>query len=87
MATKIRIEHISAGYRAVLESPGVSGLVYGKGDQIAAAAGDGFICRHGHGSFGGGRPVAWVGGSDLDAWQREATDKVLTKAVHSMGVG
>ena len=51
---------------------------------MARLAGEGFVCNHGQGSFGGGRPVAWVGGADSDAWEREATDKVLTRAKNSM---
>lgn len=84
MTKKMRIEFVSAGFRQVLDSSGVRYLVYGAGDKMARLAGDGFVCNHGQGSFGGGRPVAWVGGADSDAWEREATDKVLTRAKNSM---
>lgn len=86
VATNIKVVHDSAAYRQVLESPGVSGLVYGKGDQMASIAGEGFECRHGHGGFGGGRPVAWVGTKTYDARIAEAHGKKLTRAKYSMAV-
>ena len=80
MATKIRIEFISEGFREVLMSDGCSSFVNDIGSQVAQRAGDGFIYRPSYLGYGGGRMGGYVVADTYEAMVAEATDKVLSRA-------
>jgi len=81
MASKVRIEFISAGFKQCLQQS--QGIVTAKVDAVAAAAGDGFNARVIQGGFGGGRPVGFVSADTAKARKAEAKDKVLSKALNA----
>ena len=79
---RVRIQHVSDGWHSILCSSAVAGMVDEVGRGIAGAAGEGFS-DHGHiGGFGGGRYMGTVDAATKEARMAEATDKVLTQAVH-----
>lgn len=86
---QIRLEFISAGFKAILTSPGVKDLVTQTGARIQSEANagvegesEGFSSNTWLGAYGGGRWVNSVTSSDRIAAEAEAEDKVLSKAVH-----
>ena len=86
---QIRLEFISAGFKAILTSPGVRDLVTQTGAKIQADANagiegesEGFSSNTWLGAYGGGRWVNSVTSADRAAAEAEAEDKVLSKAVH-----
>lgn len=85
MAAKMKIELNHDGFRQLLNSAEVASLVDGVGEDLAARAGDGFASKPAYGGFGGGRHIAHVGTVDKTGMERQARDKALTRALHSMG--
>lgn len=81
MATKVRIELNSEGFREILNSQAVADLCKEVGESIASKAGEGFAYFPTHLNYGGGRVGGFVRGTDDESMAAEATDKVLTKAV------
>lgn len=88
MATSIRLEFISEGFKEILESDGVHDLVQETAEGICDKAngnnvrgGEGFTTSVIHGSYGGGRWVGFVKTTDKQSEIAEAEDKALTGAV------
>lgn len=89
MATQMRIEFDSNGFREVLESGEVNALVAGQAAEIQARANantgqfktEGFGTKVLKGGYGGGRWIAHVFAIDYGARAAEAENKALTKAV------
>ena len=81
MGAKIRIEHNSQGWIEIFKSDGMRQLVDQAGERIAAEAGEHFEyspARNNRFTVAG-----FVSSSDYEGAYEEATDKVLTKAVHA----
>lgn len=79
MGAKIQVEHVSSGWAEVFKSPGMWNVVDQAGERIAAEAGEHFgYVRGANFDFTAGGFVS----SDGYGAYEEATDKVLTKAVH-----
>ena len=79
MGAKVRIEHNSAGWIEVFKSEGMKALVDSVGERIAAEAGEHFSYTPGtNNNF----TVAGFVSGDEEGSILEATDKVLSKAVH-----
>lgn len=84
-----RIEFISAGFKAILESEGTKALVQSAGEQIqqnananAGLDGDeGFSFNVWRGNYGGGRWVGSVTTTGKASREAEAEDKALSRAV------
>lgn len=80
MGAKIQIDHLKGkGWAEVFKSPGMWNVVDQAGERIAAEAGDHF------GYVRGAKFDYTAGGfvsSDAYGAYEEATNKVLTKAVH-----
>lgn len=81
MATKVKMEFISDGFRQILESQGVADVCEQAGQSIAAKAGDGFEYFPAHLNYGGGRTGGFVNATTYEAMLSEAIDKSLTRAV------
>ena len=89
MATQVRIEFDSNGFREVLESGGVNAIVAEKAGEIQARANantggfktEGFGTKVLKGRWGGGRWIAHVFALDRGARAAESENKALTKAV------
>ncbi len=89
MATQVKIQFDSNGFRQVLESGGVYALVSEKTAEIQARANantggfetDGFGSKVLKGYWGGGRWIAHVFALDRGARAAESENKALTKAV------
>lgn len=88
MATSIRLEFISEGFKEILESDGVHDLVQETAESICDKAngnnvrgGEGFTTSVIHGSYGGGRWVGFVKTTDKQSEIAEAEDKALTGVV------
>lgn len=80
MASKIKIEHNSQGWIDAFTSPGMQSAVDAAGERIASEAGDNFGYMAGSNSrFTAG---GFVSAHGIVGSLEEATDKVLTKAVH-----
>lgn len=80
MGAKIQIEHNSAGWAEIFKSDGVKALVDAAGERIAAEAGEHFqYSPADNNQF----TVAGFVSGDAEGNALEATDKVLTKAVHA----
>lgn len=81
MATNVTIEHNGAAWIEIFKSAGMQAVVDEAGERIAAEAGEHFYYRRGRNNQ---YTVAGFVGSDkyTGAYQ-EATNKVLTKAVHA----
>lgn len=75
-----RIEFLSSGFKALLMGPEVKDTVYRTADLIAKEAGDGFTARTFYGRGPAGRVMATVDADTYEAREREATEKVLTRA-------
>lgn len=80
MAAIVTVEHISAGWIEIFTSPTMQSVVDEAGNSIAARAGDHFGYHPGSKSryTAGG----FVSSDEYSGAYQEATEKVLTKAVH-----
>lgn len=79
MGAKIRIKHISEGWANIFKSPGMRTVVDAAGERIAAEAGEHF--SYSPSTHDRHTAAGFVSG-DHEGDMLEATDKVLTKAVH-----
>lgn len=80
MGKRIVIEHISSGWAEVFKSEGMQAAVDEAGERIAAEAGEHFqYTPTTNNRFTAGGFVS----GDAEGNIEEATDKVLTKAVHA----
>ena len=80
MSAQIRIEHVSAGWIEIFTSPEMQAAVDEAGERIAAEAGEHFAYHPAtHSRFTAG---GFVASDQYSGAHLEATDKVLTKAVH-----
>ena len=80
MASKVVVEHNSAGWLEIFLSGEMQAVVDAAGQRIASEAGDGFEYHQptaNRVSVGG-----YVQSETLEAAEAEAIDKALTKAVH-----
>lgn len=80
MGARIVIEHIGAGWAEIFKSEGMKAVVDAAGERIAAEAGEHF------GYTPAEKNQFTVGGfvsGDSEGDELEATDKVLTRAVHA----
>lgn len=81
---RIRIDFDDSGFKEILSSAAVAGVVMGEGEKIAGLAGDGFECKqYQTRGLRYDRPAAVVYTDTHAAMVAEATDKALTKAVQS----
>ena len=80
MAAKVTIKHNSKGWVQIFTSPKMQSVVDEAGQRIAAEAGEHF----GYMSGSNNRFTAggFVSSDEYSGAYQEATDKVLTKAVH-----
>ena len=83
MATKIRFEMNHDGWREILCSQKMADACKTVGERIAAEAGEHFGYRAATFGYGGGRVGGYVSSTSIEGDKLEATDKVLTKAVHA----
>ena len=84
MAKRVRIEFNTEGFRELLQSNEVKGLVEEHANAILDRAGgeeEGFSASVWEAGYGGGRWAGTVRTASYDAARAEATDKTLTKAV------
>ena len=81
MAAKVVIEHNGKGWIEVFKSPGMQSVVDGAGERIAAEAGEHFGYMAGQNSRF--TAAGFVSSDEYSGAYQEATDKVLTKAVHA----
>lgn len=88
MATNIRLEFISDGFKQILESDGVRELVQETADNIKdrvnannTRGGQGFESNVIQGNYGGGRWIGFVKSTDRESDIAESEDKALTGAV------
>ena len=80
MGARIEIKHISSGWAEIFKSAGMKAAVDEAGMRIAAEAGEHFEYTPGtDNQF----TVAGFVSGDAEGNVEEATDKVLTKAVHA----
>ncbi|MBR2706260.1 MAG: hypothetical protein IKE74_03345 [Mogibacterium sp.] len=80
MASKVTVEHNSKGWIQIFTSPEMQSVVDAAGERIAAEAGDHFGYMPGSNNrFTAG---GFVSSDEYSGAYQEATDKVLTKAVH-----
>ena len=80
MSAKIKIEHISKGWIEIFKSAGMKAVVDEAGERIAREAGEHFTyypAKNNRFTVGG-----FVSSDEYTGAYQEATDKVLTKAVH-----
>lgn len=82
MATKLRIEWLSDGFKEILTSAGTQSLVSNAAQRIADRCGEGYTAKTFMGGFGGGRHVGVVHASTHAARLDEAENKTLEKAVN-----
>lgn len=76
---KVRVEVLSEGIAALMQSAALAAEVDAAASRIASAAGDGFEVLPAE--IHGDRAMALVVPEDADAMEAEARDKVLSKAV------
>lgn len=88
MGKQIRLEFNSDGFRQILKSDGVKGLVQKQSDTIKNRANaningesEGFSSETIYGGFGGGRWVGFVSTTDEASQRAESEDKALSRAV------
>lgn len=80
MGARIEIQHISSGWAEIFKSEGMKAAVDAAGERIAAEAGEHFqYSPADNNQF----TVAGFVSGDAEGNAQEATDKVLTKAVHT----
>ena len=77
--TQVRVEVLSDGIAALMQSAGITGEVDAAAQRIAGAAGEHFEALPAQ--VVGDRSMALVVASDYEGLEEEARDKVLTKAV------
>ena len=88
MAQQIKLEFISDGFKAILESEGTRQLVADVAEKIQTAANaevkdsEGFSAETWLGKYGGGRWIGSITSLDDAAARAQSENKVLTKAVH-----
>lgn len=80
MGARIEIEHISSGWAEIFKSEGMKAVVDAAGERIAAEAGEHF--QYTSGADNQFTVAGFVSG-DTEGNILEATDKVLTRAVHA----
>lgn len=83
---KPRIEFISSGFKAILNTDEMHNVVEEVAQHIADNAnsnygGDGFKAATKHGGYGGGRWIAFVSSTDKDSLKAESEDSALTRAL------
>lgn len=81
MATKIKFEHNSAGWREILHSAGVRALVDDTGLKYAAAMGDGYEYFPAELNYGGGRAGGYIHTTTIEAMEDEAENKTMERTV------
>lgn len=79
MGARIEIEHVSQGWIEIFTSAGMQAVVDAAGERIAAEAGEHFDYQA---ATNNQFTVAGFVSGDVTGSYQEATDKVLTKAVH-----
>lgn len=77
--TQVRIEVLSEGIAALMQTQGVTAEVNAAAERIQSMAGDLFEVKDAR--VVGDRPMALVVPSDTEGREAEARDKVLSKAV------
>ena len=82
MASTVRIEHISEGWRQILGSAGVKALVDAEGQRMAGAAGEGYVYQPAYLSYGGGRVGGYVVADTYQAKLDEAMNKTLERVAN-----
>ena len=75
-----RIEFLESGFKALLMGTEVRDTVYRVANDMARDAGEGFTARTFYGRGAAGRVMATVDADTPEAREREAVDKVLTRA-------
>ena len=83
---KPRIEFISPGFKAILNTEEMHNVVEEVAQHIADNAngnygGDGFEATTKLGGYGGGRWIAFVSSSDKDSLKAESEESALTRAI------
>lgn len=84
MAQRTYIKFKDAGFRAILNSAGTAGMVHDAAYRIASRAG-GLRVKERKGSFGGGRPIAYVVTTAKNPIEAEKQRRALEAAVHGGG--
>lgn len=80
MAVKVTVEHIGKGWMEIFKSQNMQSVVDAAGRRIAAEAGEHFGYMPGSNNrFTAG---GFVSSDEYSGAYQEATEKVLTKAVH-----
>lgn len=86
--SEMKIEFISDGFKAILNSEGVKAAVQAAADDIKERANanidgnsEGFSSKVWTGGYGGGRWVGSVTTTDFASMVAESEDKALSKAV------
>lgn len=80
MGAKVKIEHVSAGWIEIFKSGEMQAVVDEAGQRIAAEAGEHF--NYSQGKRDRFTVAGFVSSDKYTGAYQEATDKVLTKAVH-----
>lgn len=80
MSAKITIEHNTKGWIEIFKSPGMQAIVDETGQRIASEAGENF--HYAQGQRNQFTVAGFVSSSGYSGAYEEATEKVLTKAVH-----
>lgn len=80
MGAKLVIEHNSEGWIEIFKSEGMQAVVDQAGERIAAEAGEDFSYSQAQNNRY--TVAGFVGSDNYNGAYLEATDKVLTKAVH-----
>ena len=83
---KPKIEWISPGFKAILNTDEIHDVVAEVAQHIADNAnsnygGDGFVATTKRGGYGGGRWIAFVDSTDKDSLKAESEDSALTRAL------
>lgn len=81
-----RIEFISSGFKAILNTEEIHNVVEEVSQHIADQAnnnygGDGFQVTTMTGGYGGGRWIGFVTATDKDSLKAESEDSALTRAL------
>ena len=84
MASKVRIELVSDGWRQLVQSDAIQKTCNAIGQSIANAAGDGFEYEASTVYYGVPRAGGFVNTRTHEAMQSEARYQSLSKAVHSV---
>ena len=80
MGAKIRIEHVSAGGIEIFKSGAMQAVVDSAGERIASEAGEHF--NYSQAKNNQFTVAGFVSSDEYSGAYLEATDKVLTRAVH-----